>query len=165
MNSEHNTDLLSPASKTEIDGWVAKYPPEQIRSALIPALHIAQDNHSGYLTNDLIEAVADYLGVPRIWAFEVATFYSMYELKPVGKYKLGVCSSVSCALRGSDLISNHLQHRLGINFGETTPDGRITLKHLECLGACKDAPVIQVNKDYHENMTCDQIDDLLETLL
>lgn len=164
MIAEHKTDLLSPACKAEIDAWVAKYPSDQARSALIPGLHVVQDANHGYLTNDLIEATADYLGIPRIWAFEVATFYSMYELKPVGKYKIGVCSSVSCALCGAEGIAEHLKQKLGIDFGETTPDRQFTLKHVECLGACKDAPVVQINKDYYENVTNHQIDLLLEKL-
>ena len=163
MNND-KTGLLSLQSKKEIDQWLAKYPSDQKRSAIIPALHIVQDANGGYLTDDLIEAAADYLTIPRIWAYEVATFYSMYEQSPVGRYKIGICTSISCKLGGCDKLAEHLQQKLGISFVQTTRDGKFTLKHVECLGACIDAPVVQINKEYHAKVTPDKADQLLEKL-
>ena len=157
-------ELLSPACRAEIDAWLAKYPVDQRRSAVIPALHVVQDANNGYLTDELTEAVADYLQIPRIWAFEVATFYSMYEQKPVGRHKIGVCCSICCQLRGAKELSEHLKQKLGIGFGETTDDGKFTLKHVECLGACVDAPVLQLGKEYHAKVTPEKVDTLLEKL-
>lgn len=164
MVAENKIELLSSECKAEIDKWLAKYPASQRRSAVIPALHVAQDANAGFLTDDIVEAVADYLQIPRIWAFEVSTFYSMYEQKPVGKYKIGICSSVACKLRGADDISKYLKQKLGVGFGEVTADGKFSLKHVECLGACVDAPVVHVNKDYHEKVTPESMDKLLEEL-
>lgn len=157
-------NLLSDKEKADIDNWVAKYPSDQKCSAIIPALHVVQDTHNGWLTDDLIEAVADYLEMPRIAAFEVATFYSMYELKPIGKHKLCVCTNVSCMLNGSHEVVKHLQDKLKINFGETTSDGKYTLKEVECLGACVNAPVMQIGREYHERLTPKKVDEILEGL-
>lgn len=162
--TETTTTILSESAIKQIDHWLAKYPPEQRQSALLPALHIVQDENGGWLTEALMEAVADYLGIPRITAFEVATFYSMYELKPVGKHKICVCTSISCMLRGSHEIEEHLKKRLNINFGETTPDGKFTLKEVECLAACKNAPAMMINKDYYENLSPEKIDQILNDL-
>ncbi|MCE5387402.1 MAG: NADH-quinone oxidoreductase subunit NuoE [Acidithiobacillus sp.] len=155
--------MLSANSLAEIDRERLKYPPEQARSVLLAALRIAQEEH-GFLSNELIEFVASYLGVPSIQAFEVATFYTMYDLAPVGKYQFCVCGSVSCFLNGSDEILAHLQDRLGIGIGETTADGLFTLKEVECLGACKDAPMMQLGDRYLENLTPERIDTLIEQL-
>lgn len=157
-------ELLSDACKADIDRWLAKYPLDQRRSALLPALHRVQAENKGHLTNLLIEATADYLQIPAIWAFEVATFYSMYELQPVGQYKIGVCSSISCHLMGAPKLNEHLQQTLGVKFGETTPDGKFTLKHVECLGACVGGPVVQINQEYYENMSPEAIDHILKEL-
>lgn len=167
MAAAMNTDaikLISADSRTEIDQWVAKYPPEQKQSACMAALRIVQDANDGYLTNELMDAVADYLEMPKVSIYEVATFYSMYELSPVGKHKISVCTNISCMLCGSDEVVNHLQQRLGIKLGETTADGRFTLKEAECLGACVEAPMFQIARDYHVNLTPEKIDTILDQL-
>jgi len=157
-------DLISAESKADIDNWIAKYPPEQKQSAVMAALRIVQDQNGGYLTNELIEAVAEYLEMPPIAVNEVATFYSMYERKPVGKVKICVCTNISCMLCGSEQIVEHLENKLGIKLGETTGDGMFTLKEVECLGACVNAPMLQIGNEYHENLTTDKIDKLIESM-
>lgn len=157
-------DLISAASKADIDNWIAKYPPEQKQSAVMAALRIVQDQNGGYLTNELIEAVAEYLDMQAIAVYEVATFYSMYELKPVGRHKICVCTNISCMLCGSDQVVAHLQNRLGIKLGETSADGRFTLKEVECLGACVNAPMLQIGNQYHENLTPEKLDQILDSL-
>lgn len=161
---ESKIALLTPASLAEIDQWIAKYPADQRQSAVMAALRIAQDQNGGWLTNDLMDAVAEYLHMPAIAVYEVATFYSMYELKPVGKKKLCVCTNISCQLRGSEEVVTHLENRLGVKLGGTTEDGRYTLKEVECLGACVNAPVLQIDRDYHEKLTPESIDALLDSL-
>lgn len=156
--------VLNEELQQRIEAWTKKYPPEQRQSAIIPALLLAQEQNDGWLTNELIEAVADFLNMPRIAAFEVATFYSMYEMKPVGKHKICVCTNVSCMLSGSDKILEHLEKRLNIKCGETTPDGRFTLKEVECLAACKDAPMFQIGKSYYERLTPQKVDEILDAL-
>ncbi len=156
--------LISEASRSEIDRWIAKYPVEQKRSAVMAALGILQEQNKGYLTNDLMDAVAEYLDLPPIAVYEVATFYSMYELEAVGKHKICVCTNISCMLRGSDEIVEHLSKRLGIGLGETTSDGRITLKEVECLGACVEAPMFQIADNYHGNLTPETVDEILDGL-
>jgi NADH-quinone oxidoreductase subunit E len=155
---------LSKHDKAEIDAWVVQYPLDQKRSAVIPALHIAQKANGGWLSEEAMKAVADYLGLPQIQVFEVATFYSMFELSPVGKHKLCVCTNVSCMLSGSDEIVEHLKKRLKINLGETTADNKFTLKEVECLGACVNAPVLQLGHQFHEKLTPEKIDALLAEL-
>lgn len=155
---------LSEAAIEQIEHWLAKYPKEQRQSALLPALHIVQDENKGFLTTELMDAVADYLGVPKIEVYGVATFYKMFDTEKVGKHKIAVCSSISCMLRGSEKIEHHLQERLGIKIGETTPDGRFTLKEAECLAACCNAPAMMVNKTYHEDLTCEKVDEILDNL-
>ena len=157
-------DLINAESKADIDKWIAKYPPEQKQSAVMAALRIVQDQNKGYLTDALIEAVAEYLDMPSIAVYEVATFYSMYEMKPVGKVKICVCTNISCMLCGSDEVVQHLQNKLGIKLGQTTEDGMFTLKEVECLGACVNAPVIQIGNDYYENLTKEKLDKLIEGL-
>lgn len=156
--------LISDRSKAEIDKWIAKYPQERKSSAVMAALMIVQEQNSGSLNNDLIEAVAEYLEMPSIAVYEVATFYSMYELKPVGKHKISVCTNISCMLCGSEDVVAHLEKKLGINMGETTEDGRFTLKEVECLGACVGAPMMQIGHDYHEHLTPQRIDEILDKL-
>ncbi len=152
---------LSDASRAEIERELAKYPAERRQSALLAALRIAQDEHN-WLSPELIERVAEVIGVPPVRAFEVATFYTMYDLKPVGRHKISVCTNVSCMLRGSDEIVAHLQQKLGVRFGETTADGKFTLKEAECLAACAGAPMMQLDRDYHENLTPERIDRILD---
>ena len=156
--------LISDQSRAEIDRWIKKYPAEQKRSAVMSALRIVQDQNNGYLTNDLMDAVAEYLDMPSIAVYEVATFYSMYELEPVGKHKICICTNISCMLCGSDTVVGHLSKKLGIGLGETTADGRFTLKEVECLGACVNAPVIQIGDKYYENLTPESIDQVLDAL-
>lgn len=156
--------LFNADLRQQIDVWVAKYPVGQAQSAVIPALHILQDANGGWLSKPLMDALAVYLDMLAISVYEVATFYSMYELEPVGENKISVCTNISCQLCGSDEIVDHLKTRLGIGFGETTEDGKVTLKEVECLGACCGAPMLQLNRDYHENLTADKIDNLLDGL-
>ncbi|KPK11345.1 MAG: NADH dehydrogenase [Acidithiobacillales bacterium SG8_45] len=160
----NKTDLLSASVKAGIDKWVAKYPPERKSSAVMAALRMAQDDNGGWLTRDLVEAVAQYLEMPPIAAEEVATFYSMYEHKPVGRHKICICTNISCMLCDSDMVVNHLQNKLGIKFGEVTPDGKFSLKEVECLGACVNAPVIQIGNTYYENLTPEKLDEILASL-
>jgi NADH-quinone oxidoreductase subunit E len=160
----NKTDLLSAEVKAGIDKWVAKYPPERKSSAVMAALRLAQDANGGWLTPELIEAVAQYLEMPPIAAEEVATFYSMYEHKPVGRHKICICTNISCMLCNSDMVVNHLQNKLGIKFGEVTPDGKFSLKEVECLGACVNAPVIQIGNTYYENLTPEKLDEILASL-
>ena len=156
--------LISEQSRADIDGWIKKYPEEQKRSAVMAALRIVQDQNNGHLTNDLMDAVAEYLDMPTIAVYEVATFYSMYELEPVGRHKICLCTNISCMLCGSDNIVEHMTQLLGITLGQTTPDGRFTLKEVECLGACVDAPMFQIGDTYYGNLTSEKIDKILEGL-
>ena len=156
--------LFNADLRQQIDVWVAKYPVGQTQSAVIPALLILQDANGGWLSKPLMDALAVYLDMPAISVYEVATFYSMYELEPVGENKISVCTNISCQLCGSDEIVDHLKTRLGIGFGETTEDGKVTLKEVECLGACCGAPMLQLNRDYHEKLTAEKIDNLLDGL-
>ena len=136
--------MLSQESLAKIDREIAKYPPDHKESAVMSALRIAQ-TEKGWLAPETIEFVASYLGMPPIAAHEVATFYNLYDLKAVGKYKLTVCTNLPCTLQGAGGVVEHLQKKLGIGFGETTPDGRFTLKEGECMGACGDGPLALIN--------------------
>jgi len=160
----NKVELISAAAQAEIDQWVAKYPAENKRSAVMAALRIVQDQNGGWLSTDLMDAVAEYLEMPTIAVYEVATFYSMYELEPVGRHKICLCTNVSCMLCGSDDILAYLTKKLGIGFGETTADGRFTLKEVECLGACGGAPMMQIHNTYYENLTPERIDKILAVL-
>jgi len=155
---------LSEKSKIAINLWLERFPVDQKRSAVIPALMIVQKEHSGSLTEELMDAVASYLNLPEIEVYEVATFYSMYELKPVGKHKICVCTNLSCMLCGSDDVMKYLQEKLEINCGEITNDGKFSIKEVECLGACGGAPVLQIGDHYYENLTPDKIDVILQEL-
>ncbi len=154
---------LSQQALEQIELEAAKYPPENRASTIMAALTIAQDEHN-YLSKPLIEEVAQAVGVPVVRAYEVATFYSMYQHKPCGENVIKVCTNISCMLRGSDEIVEHLQSRLGIKFGEVTSDGKVGLQEVECLAACAGAPMLQLNKDYIENLTTESIDKILEGL-
>ena len=156
--------LFNADLRQQIDVWVAKYPVGQAQSAVIPALHILQDASDGWLSKPLMDALAVYLDMPFISVYEVATFYTMYELEPVGKNKISVCTNISCMLCGSEEIVDHLKQRLDIGFGGTTADGKVTLKEVECLGACCGAPMLQLNRDYHEKLTIEKVDSLLDGL-
>jgi NADH-quinone oxidoreductase subunit E len=155
--------MLSDESVKQIDKEVAKYPAERKQSAVMAALRIAQEEH-GWLNQEVMDYIAELLEMRPIQVYEVATFYSMYELKPVGKHKICVCTNVSCMLCGSDGVVAHLEKRLGIKLGETTEDGKFTFKEVECLGACGGAPMMQIGKQYYENLTTDKIDAILDSL-
>tara|TARA_R110002124_G_scaffold65788_3_gene179820 strand:- start:18449 stop:18949 length:501 start_codon:yes stop_codon:yes gene_type:complete len=157
-------DIITKQSKLEIDKWVNKFPEDKKLSAVIPALTAVQKQNDGSLNVELMDAVASYLGVPRISVYEVATFYSMFEHKKVGKHKLCVCTNISCMLRGSEEIVDHLKNKLQINFGEVTNCGTFSLKEVECLGACVNAPVMQIEDKYYENLSNEKIDEIIEEL-
>lgn len=163
--SDNSTKLLrqfiSSAAIDDIDHWVSKYPTEERQSAVMAALRIAQEE-IGYLTPEVMDAIAEYLYMPPIAVYEVASFYTMYENKPIGRHLVNVCTNISCKLCGSAEIVKHLQKKLGIKLGETTADGKYTLRAVECLGACVNAPMMQIDKDYHENLTNEKIDKVLE---
>jgi NADH-quinone oxidoreductase subunit E len=150
--------MLSSESLAKIDREIAKYPPDQKRSAVMAALAIAQDEH-GHLRPEVMDFVAEYLAMPPIAVYEVATFYELYDLEPVGKHKLCICTNLPCALSGATEAAQHLKRKLGVDWNETTPDGRFTLKEGECFGACGDAPVMLVNnKTMLIGMTPDKLD-------
>ena len=160
MNTE-----LSQHLREEIDHWVAKFPPDRKRSAVISALRAAQHENNGFLTTPLMDAIAAYLGLPPIQVYEVASFYSMFETHPVGRHHLSVCTNISCMLRGAEDVVTYVEKKLGIKTGESTPDGRIYLKcEEECLAACTGAPMMMVDHVYHENLTPESIDKILDEL-
>jgi NADH-quinone oxidoreductase subunit E len=156
---------LSQHLRDEIDEWVAKFPPDRKRSAVISALRAAQHENNGYLTTPIMDAIGAYLGLPPIQVYEVATFYSMFETHPVGRHHLSVCTNISCMLRGAEDIRAHVEKKLGIKTGESTPDGRIYLKREEeCLAACTGAPMLMVDHVFHENLTPAKVDQILDEL-
>ena len=156
---------LSKETQATIDHWLTKYPADQRRSAVVASLLAVQEQNGGFLSDESMNAVADYLKIPHIEAYEVATFYDMYNLKPIGKNKIAICTNISCMLRGSDEILQHCKNRLKIGVNETTPDGKFTLIEVECLAACGGAPMCQVNdKDYIENLTINKMNEILDRL-
>jgi NADH-quinone oxidoreductase subunit E len=156
---------LSDHVREEIDHWVKKFPPDRKRSAVIAALHAVQHENHGFLTAELMDAVAQYLGLPNIQVYEVASFYSMFETKPVGRHHVSICTNISCMLRGSQQIVDHVEKKLGIKVGESTSDGRIYLKREEeCLAACVNAPMLMVDHVYHEHLTAEKVDKILDDL-
>jgi len=158
-------EIFSDHTLKEIDHWVAKFPADRKRSAVIGALNAAQHQNHGFLTTELMDAVADYLDMAAIHVYEVASFYSMYETKPVGRNNVAICTNISCMLMGSDHIVEHIENKLGIKMGESTEDGRIFLKcEEECLAACSGGPMMQVNHVYHVNLTLDKVDEILDGL-
>ena len=163
--SEDQDPLLSHHARAVIDTWVAKFPPERKQSAVLAALTEAQHENKGFLTTALMDAVADYLELPHIAVYEVASFYSMFETAPCGRNSVAICTNISCMLRGSEDIVTHVEKKLGIRIGESTADGRIFLKpEEECLAGCCGAPMMQVNHVYHENLTVDRVDEILDGL-
>lgn len=163
MNAE--VSILTPETQQAIDHWVAKFPGDKKRSAVIQALMAAQTQNGGWLSRELIESVAEYLDLPPVWAHEVASFYSMFDLKPVGRHKVNVCTNISCWLNGAEKLVDHIENKLGVRTGETTEDGRITLiLEEECLAACCGAPMMVVDGHYHENLDEGKIDAILEGL-
>jgi NADH-quinone oxidoreductase subunit E len=156
--------MLSPESLKKIDREIAKYPPDQKRSAVMSALIVAQDE-KGWLAPEVMDFVADYLGMPPVAVYEVASFYTMYNLQKTGRHKLTLCTCLPCGLQGALDAADHLRNRLGIDFNETTADGSFTLKEGECMGACAMAPVVLVNnKKMHDYMTHEKLDRLIEGL-
>ncbi|HLB30828.1 MAG TPA: NADH-quinone oxidoreductase subunit NuoE [Gammaproteobacteria bacterium] len=163
--SGNNGQLLNAHTVAEIEHWLGKYPPDQRKSAVLAALRAAQHQNRGYLTVELMDAVAEYLGMPRIAVYEVATFYSMFETKPAGRHSISVCTNISCMLNGADDLVGYIEGKLGIKTGESTPDGRIHLKREEeCLAACCGGPMLMVDHVYHEHLTKAKIDQILEQL-
>jgi len=157
--------LLSAHTRGHIDHWVSKFPPDRKRSALIQGLIAAQEQNHGYLTDELITAVAKYLALPPVWAYEIASFYSMFETKPVGRNNVAICTNISCWLNGAEDIVRHCEKKLGIKVGESTADGRVYLKpEEECLAACCGAPMMVVNGHYHEKLTTEKVDKILDEL-
>jgi NADH-quinone oxidoreductase subunit E len=164
-DSISESTLLSDHVRGEIDHWKARFPEGRQRSAVIGALHAVQHENEGYLTAELMNEVAEYLELPTIQVYEVATFYSMFQTKPVGRHNVAICTNISCMLRGAEDIVAHVEGKLGVKLGESTPDGRIYLKQEEeCLAACCGAPMMMVDHVYHENLTNDKVDELLEGL-
>ena len=168
MSEHHHKSepgTLSAHVREEIDHWVAKFPPERKRSAVIAALHAAQHENNGFLTPEIMTAVAEYLGLPPIQVFEVASFYSMFETKPVGRHSISVCTNISCMLRGGDDILAYVEKKLGIKAGQSTPDGKFYIKNEEeCLAACCGAPMMMVDHVYHENLTAKNVDEIIDAV-
>lgn len=157
--------LLSEQTRREIDHWVAKFPPGRQRSACIAALRAAQEQNHGFLTADLMDAVAEYLRLPPIQVYEVASFYSMFETHPCGRHHVSICTNISCMLNGADELVAHVEKRLGIRLSESTADGRIFLKkEEECLAACTGAPMMMVDHVFHEHLTPEKVDAILDAL-
>ncbi|NCT85834.1 NADH-quinone oxidoreductase subunit NuoE [Stenotrophomonas acidaminiphila] len=157
--------VLSDKTRAHIDHWLTKFPPERKRSAVLQGLHAAQEQNQGWLSDELIAAVAKYLDLPFVWAYEVATFYSMFETQKVGRNNVAICTNISCWLNGAEDIVRHCEKKLGIKHGESTPDGRVYLKREEeCLAGCAGAPMMVINGHYHERLTLDQVDGLLDGL-
>jgi len=162
---QRKAGLLSAESRARIDAWVEKYPVDQKQSAVLSALQIAQQQNSGWVSRELMDAVADYLDMPPVRVYEVGTFYSMIELEPVGRNMVALCTNLSCMLCGAGDIVRHVENKLGIKLGETTADGRITLKlEEECLAACAGGPMMTVNGHYHEHLTTAKVDEILDAL-
>ena len=165
IEKQSKIELLSDHTRGEIDHWLAKFPSDRKRSAVLAALNAAQHQNQGYLTTEIMDAVAEYLGLAEIHVYEVASFYSMYEIKPVARNNVAICTNISCLLMGSDTIVGHVENKLGIKIGESTEDGRIYLKcEEECLAACAGGPMMQVNHKYYENLTPEKVDEILDGL-
>jgi NADH-quinone oxidoreductase subunit E len=157
--------LLSEHTRHEIDAWVARFPEGKQRSAVLSALRFAQEQNQGYLTPELMDAVAEYLSLPPIQVYEIASFYSMFETHPCGRHHVSVCTNISCMLNGSDKIVSYVEKKLGIKTGQSTPDGRIFLKQEEeCLAACTGAPMMMVDHHYYEHLTPESVDAVLDKL-
>ena len=157
--------MLSEHTRHEIDHWVAKFPPDRKRSAVLAALRFAQEQNDGHLTTELMDAVSEYLGLPPIQVYEVASFYSMYVLHPCGRHHVSICTNIACMLRGADELVAHAEKHLGIKLGESTADGRILLKREEeCLAACTGAPMMMIGHHFHEHLTPDTVAKLLDDL-
>jgi len=162
--SNCNSFFLSNKILKQCEEWLVRFPKERKRSAVIEILKIVQKENGGYLTEKIIKDVSNYLGISSISAYEVATFYSMFELDKVGKYKICMCTSLSCMLCGSDDLLSYVKKKLNIDFNDTTKDGKFTLKRVECLAACGGAPVMLIGEKYYENLTPDKVDLILDGL-
>ena len=159
------TELLSAESRATIDAWLTRFPAEQKNSAVLAALQAAQQQNGGWVTRELMDAVADYLDMPKMRVYEVGSFYSMIELEPVGRNMVALCTNLSCMLCGAESLVEYVEKKLGIRLGETTADGRITLKlEEECLAACAGGPMMTVNGHYHEKLTAEKVDEILDGL-
>jgi NADH-quinone oxidoreductase subunit E len=157
--------LLSDGTCREIDHWVAKFPPGRQRSACLAALRVAQEQNHGFLTADLMDAVAQYLNLAPIQVYEVASFYSMFQTRPCGRHHVSICTNISCMLNGGEELVAHAERKLGIRLNESTPDGRIFLKREEeCLAACTGAPMMMVDHVFHEHLTPEKLDAILDAL-
>ncbi|MBT8142764.1 MAG: NADH-quinone oxidoreductase subunit NuoE [Gammaproteobacteria bacterium] len=162
-HTEKNSNKLSAHSIAEIEKYVAKYPADQKRSAVLSALQVAQHQNHGYLTKALMDDIAKQLDLPPVQVYEVATFYSMFETKPCGRLHVSVCTNISCMLMGSDNILAHVEKKLGIKMGESTPDGKFYLKkEEECLAACAGGPMMMIDHHYYESLTPEKIDAILD---
>jgi NADH-quinone oxidoreductase subunit E len=156
---------LSAHVREEIEHWKARFPEDRQRSAVISALHAVQHENHGFVTAEQMNAVAEYLDLPTMQVYEVATFYSMFQTKEVGRNEVAICTNVSCMLRGADDIVDHVEDKLGIKLGESTDDGKIFLKQEEeCIAACCGAPAMMINHRYYENLTKEQVDEILDGL-
>ena len=170
METQTNTQgqgvaMLTEETRNTIDHWVAKFPPDKKRSALIQSLIAAQEQNGGWITPELTEAVADYLELPPVWAHEVVSFYSMFFTAPVGRHKVNICTNISCWLNGAEKMVAHAEKKLGIRLGETTSDGRITLvREEECMAGCCGAPMAVVDGHYKEYLDIDKLDAILDGL-
>jgi len=157
--------MLTEQTQKTIDHWVSKFPQDKKRSALIQALIAAQDQNGGWITRELTEAVAQYLDLPKVWAHEVVSFYSMFFTEPVGRHKVNICTNISCWLNGAEGMLAHAEEKLGVKLGETTGDGRITLvREEECLAGCCGAPMAVVDGHYHEKLDIQKLDAILDGL-
>ncbi len=157
--------ILTTHTIAQIDEWLGRYPKDQRRSAILAALRAAQHQNKGFLTTQLMDEVAEYIGMDKIAVYEVASFYSMFELKPVARHNVSICTNISCMLMGSDTIVDHVEKKLGIKLGESTADGRIYLKiEEECLAACSEGPMMQVDHVYHTALTPEKLDEILDGL-
>jgi len=157
--------VLNDKTRAHIDHWLAKFPPDRKRSAVLQGLHAAQEQNAGWLTDELIAGVAKYLDLPPVWAYEVASFYSMFELEKVGRHNVAFCTNISCWLNGAEDLVAHAEKKLGCKTGQSTVDGRIYLKREEeCLAGCAGAPMMVINGHYHERLTVEKVDELLDGL-
>ncbi len=165
MSTTSNENLLTAHTIEEIDEWLSRFPADKKKSALLSALRAVQHQNNGFLTVPLMDAVAEYLELEKIEVYEVASFYSMYELEPVARHNVAVCTNISCMLMGSEKIVDHLQKKLGIKLGESTADGRIYLKlEEECLAACAGGPMMQVDHKYYTDLTPQKVDEIIDAL-
>ncbi len=160
-----DASMLSDHVRDDIEHWKSRFPEGKERSAVLAALHAVQQENKGYLTIESMDAVAAYLELPTIQVYEVGSFYSMFQTKPVGRHNVAICTNISCMLRGADDIVEHVEAKLGIRLGDSTADGRIYLKREEeCLAACCGAPMMMVDHGYHENLTKEKVDEILDGL-